>query len=253
MQKSEPGIAQYGLRVAVDYRHLGVGTLPGSLCWEGEGAKLDGAMLRVAQRATGELTISGERQTRILLERGAFADIEIVTAGSAPHLCDLVVVLDDEADCVIRGHHRVEGVVRIHTEVILAKGASYRETVRAEVASSAVFDSYTYIRHAAPEARSQLAMRFVLEEGAKVVGRGKVVVEKGAVRSRATQRLDALLLGNRAEANLLPIMEVATDDVVCRHAATTVQPDVEALFYLQTRGLSASEAKQLLAEAFLQR
>ena len=48
-----------------------------------------------------------------------------------------------------------------------------------------------------------------------------------------------------------PQLEIYADDVKCSHGATTGQLDSNALFYMQQRGLSLSQARQLLLAAFL--
>lgn len=50
--------------------------------------------------------------------------------------------------------------------------------------------------------------------------------------------------------NTKPQLEIFADDVKCSHGATTGQLDEEALFYLQSRGLSRASALSLLTFAF---
>ena len=49
-----------------------------------------------------------------------------------------------------------------------------------------------------------------------------------------------------------PQLEIYADDVKCSHGATTGQLDTNALFYMQQRGLSLPQARQLLLAAFLE-
>lgn len=48
-----------------------------------------------------------------------------------------------------------------------------------------------------------------------------------------------------------PQLEIYTDDVQCSHGSATGQLNEEALFYMQSRGVSHDEAKQLLMQAFM--
>ena len=50
--------------------------------------------------------------------------------------------------------------------------------------------------------------------------------------------------------NAKPELEIFADDVKCSHGTTTGQFDEEALYYLQTRGLSKESAQALLVQAF---
>jgi Fe-S cluster assembly protein SufD len=58
------------------------------------------------------------------------------------------------------------------------------------------------------------------------------------------------VLSRQAEIDTKPELEIYTDDVKCSHGATTGQLDDNAIFYLQTRGVPAKEARQLLIGAF---
>jgi hypothetical protein len=236
--------------VAVDYRHLGVATIPGSSTWEGSGGVFDGNFLRIDRSAIGVLTLSGERQIHVVVAPGAEARIALELDRMTPNLGDIVVEIGEGARCELYARLYIQTTVRLHKQVLLARGASYSEVTRATVERD-VLDHATRVEHTAPDTRSTVVFRVVVAGEAKAVSRGQAVIGAGAIGSRASQRLDALLLASRAEADLLPTMEVATDDVVCNHAATTVKPGEEALFYLQSRGLTDGDAKRLIAEAFL--
>ena len=47
-----------------------------------------------------------------------------------------------------------------------------------------------------------------------------------------------------------PELEIYADDVKCSHGATTGRLDEEPMFYMQSRGIGADEARALLIEAF---
>lgn len=48
----------------------------------------------------------------------------------------------------------------------------------------------------------------------------------------------------------MPWLEIYADDVKCGHAASVGNLDPNALFYLQSRGIAAAEARQLLLQGF---
>jgi Fe-S cluster assembly protein SufD len=78
-----------------------------------------------------------------------------------------------------------------------------------------------------------------------------VTVREGAVKSDSHQLFKALLLGERAEADAKPELEIYADDVVCGHGTAIGSLDVDALFYLRSRGIPEAEAKSMLVRAFL--
>lgn len=67
----------------------------------------------------------------------------------------------------------------------------------------------------------------------------------------SSELVDAtLLLSSDARADSTPALDVHTDDVQCRHAASVKQTDKEQLFYLMTRGLDRAMAQRLVVEGF---
>ena len=76
-------------------------------------------------------------------------------------------------------------------------------------------------------------------------------MQPGAAGSNAALTNRNLLLTTTAEIDTKPELEIYVDDVRCSHGATTGQLDANALFYLQSRGLDLSAARQVLTAAFL--
>jgi Fe-S cluster assembly protein SufD len=57
-------------------------------------------------------------------------------------------------------------------------------------------------------------------------------------------------LTDDASAYSKPELEIYADDVKCSHGSTTGQVDEEAIFYLQTRGVSEANARKMMIRAF---
>jgi Fe-S cluster assembly protein SufD len=111
-------------------------------------------------------------------------------------------------------------------------------------------DDHTLIRHAAGATISVENVRAIIGERGRGVFNGKVVVERGCQRIDAQQRNDNLLLGEQAEIDTKPELEIYANDVKCSHGSTVGELDEEQLFYLRARGLSAADARRLLTAAF---
>ena len=79
---------------------------------------------------------------------------------------------------------------------------------------------------------------------------GKIMVRPGAQRTDSSQSSRNLLLGGKAHVDTKPQLEIFADDVKCAHGATVGQLDVDAVFYLKSRGLSEAAARNLLTYAF---
>jgi Fe-S cluster assembly protein SufD len=79
---------------------------------------------------------------------------------------------------------------------------------------------------------------------------GRVFVAKAAQLTDAGQLNRNLLLSPKARVDTKPQLEIIADNVKCTHGATVSQLEDEALFYLQSRGINATDAQNLLVNAF---
>lgn len=111
-------------------------------------------------------------------------------------------------------------------------------------------DHNTVINHASPNCNSHEYYRGILAGTARGVFSGRIVVGEGADGTDAVQRSDSLLLSKLARSDARPELEIYADDVKCAHGATVGQLDEESLFYLRSRGLSESDARDVLIYAF---
>lgn len=107
------------------------------------------------------------------------------------------------------------------------------------------------LHHLTSGCQSQSLVRGVAKDHARFDFIGKIVVAKEAKRTQARLENKNLLLSKEAHIETSPELEVYNDDVQCSHGATVGSLDDSALFYLQSRGISEEEAKQLLIQAFL--
>lgn len=111
-------------------------------------------------------------------------------------------------------------------------------------------DFHTRIEHAMPHNSSREYVRGILDERARGVLDGKVIVQPQAQKTDARLETANLLLSRHAEMDVKPQLEIYADDVKCSHGATVGQLDDNALFYLRTRGLDESTARALMTYAF---
>lgn len=114
-----------------------------------------------------------------------------------------------------------------------------------------VIDNTTFFDHKVPDGVSRQKFRGVLDDKARGVFQGKVLVREDAQRTDGSQSSKALLLSRGSEIDTKPELEIYADDVQCSHGATAGEIDADQLFYLQARGIPYDEAKRLLVHAFL--
>lgn len=111
-------------------------------------------------------------------------------------------------------------------------------------------DNQLYIDHQTPDCTSNQLYKGILDDKAKAVFSGKIMVRKDAQHTRAFQTNKNLLLTDDARVNTQPHLEIYADDVKCSHGATVGQLDPDAMFYLRSRGLCERTARQLMMYAF---
>src|SRR3546814_15041434 len=112
-------------------------------------------------------------------------------------------------------------------------------------------DNTTRIDHLVPNTGCSEVFKGVVDDAARAVFQGKIVVHRDAQHTNGHQLSKVLLLSDKAEIDTKPDLEIYADDVVCSHGATAGHPDHGALFYLRTRGLPAAAARALLLAAIL--
>ncbi len=112
-------------------------------------------------------------------------------------------------------------------------------------------DNTTQIDHLVPHTTCRETFKGVIDDRARAVFQGRIVVHKDAQKTNGHQLSKALLLSDRAEIDQKPELEIYADDVLCSHGATAGDLDHDALFYLRSRGIPEAEARSMLIEAFL--
>lgn len=111
-------------------------------------------------------------------------------------------------------------------------------------------DNFAFLDHAKPNCQSTQLFKYVLQEEARGVFCGRILVEKDAQKTMAYQTNRNLCTSNESRMYAKPQLEIYADDVKCSHGLTTGQIDEDALFYLRSRGIPVDDAKLLLMQAF---
>jgi len=111
-------------------------------------------------------------------------------------------------------------------------------------------DNNTRINHNQPHAISRELYKGVLNQRARGVFQGRVVVVEDAQKTDSEMNNRNLLLSNDAEVDTKPQLEIYADDVKCAHGVTVGQLDEKSIFYLQSRGVDEETARNMLTFAF---
>ena len=139
---------------------------------------------------------------------------------------------------------------RQEPRVRLAEGADASLDGLALLDGAQVADTHSFLHHAEPGATSHQLHKCIVDGKARAVFNGQILVAKGAQGTDAQQQSRNLLLSEAARVDTKPQLEIYADDVKCSHGATVGQLDPEELFYLQSRGMNADDARNLLTYGF---
>lgn len=111
---------------------------------------------------------------------------------------------------------------------------------------------FTRQHHRIGNTTSDLLFKNVLRDHATSSYRGIIKVEKNANGTNAYQANRNLVLDPTVRCDSQPILEIESNQLRCTHGATVGRLDDQQLYYLRTRGLDETEARNLLIEAFLE-
>lgn len=138
-----------------------------------------------------------------------------------------------------------------HSAFLEKPGSEFRDVQIAFATGSQHFDLTSYAQHISPYTKSDIVLRGVSKDKARMVFYGLVDIEKNAHDSDSFLSEHAMLLNPGAGANAIPSLQIKNANVRAGHAATVGQIDEEQIFYLMTRGLSEGEARKTIVEGFL--
>lgn len=169
----------------------------------------------------------------------------------ARHLTQLDITMQRDAElemCTVTlggGHVRNNVVVRMQGEGCRCQADGLYLIDREQEC-----DNYIFVEHAKPHCTSRELYKGIMDDAARARFNGHVLVQDGAAKTEAYQTNRNILLTDKAHVDTRPFLEIYNDDVKCSHGSTIGQLDEQAMFYLQTRGISERTAVTMLSYAF---
>lgn len=130
-----------------------------------------------------------------------------------------------------------------------------KEQTTAEFSSISVLnnksnlDLVVFANHQVSKSTSKQNIKTILEDDSTSSFLGEVEVKKGTKKVFSNQVSKSILLSEKGKSFARPWLKIFADDVSCSHGATFGELEKNALFYLQTRGLTLDEAKKMLLRA----
>jgi Fe-S cluster assembly protein SufD len=114
------------------------------------------------------------------------------------------------------------------------------------------FEGRLFVDHSVPNCRSDVLYKnALLGESARTVWIGDVRIRPSATGTSTYEMNRNLLLSDGARADSVPNLEIETGNIAgAGHASTTGRFDDLQLFYLQSRGIDAEQARRLVVRGF---
>lgn len=189
-------------------------------------------------------------------ETGAGAELSILRVQSegdaATHLGEITLNLAETSQTKLL--HLVAGakLARVETRAVFAgEDAQFDVAGVTMLADRQHSDLTLYVDHLVPNCESTETFKSVVDDAAKAVFQGKIVVAQDAQKVDAQMAINTLLLSETADMVAKPELEIFADDVSCAHGATCGDIDEDLMFYLLARGIEPKQARKLLVQAFL--
>ncbi|MEI9902017.1 MAG: Fe-S cluster assembly protein SufD [Hyphomicrobium sp.] len=192
--------------------------------------------------------------TKVIVGKGARLGHVKVTleSGAGVHLANWLTELGPDADYA--GFHFTTGtgLARNQVDVTFAGDGAKLDISGAFLARGGEhIDTTLVVDHAVPQCTSRELFKGVLEDHARGVFQGKVIVRPDAQKTDGKQMAQVLMLSPDCEFDSKPELEIYADDVVCGHGSTSADLDEDLIFYCRARGIPEGEARALLIESFI--
>lgn len=111
-------------------------------------------------------------------------------------------------------------------------------------------DTGTKMIHVGKNTRSTIISKGISAGDSKGSYRGLVKIGNKATGARNYSQCDSMLIGDNAEANTFPYIQVDNNTAKLEHEASTAKIGEEQLFYFSQRGISEEDAVSMLVSGF---
>jgi len=210
-------------------------------------------------RATVVLTHKGSAEcaANVELRVGDGADLTFVTVqewdDDAIHLAQNDALVG--RDATLRHITVTLGgkIVRVCTNVRYAGPGGSLEAIGVYFADAGQHQEHRlFVDHEAPNCVSNVEYKGALQgDSAHTVWIGDVLIRATAEGTKTYELNRNLILSDGARADSVPNLEIETGEIIgAGHASATGRFDDEQLFYLQSRGITADEARRLVVRGF---
>ncbi|PIN73103.1 Fe-S cluster assembly protein SufB [Candidatus Woesearchaeota archaeon CG10_big_fil_rev_8_21_14_0_10_45_16] len=106
--------------------------------------------------------------------------------------------------------------------------------------------------HLAPRTSSTITSKSISKDGGISTYRGLVKITQQANGSTTSVICDGLIVDGKSRNNTIPALNIDNNDVDAAHEARVGKISEEAIFYLQSRGLTEEQARQTIVSGFIE-
>ena len=114
-----------------------------------------------------------------------------------------------------------------------------------------ILDAGAKMIHIGKNTKSSIISKSIATSGGKADYRGLVKITEDAVNSKASVKCDTIILDDESSSDTIPTNIVLNNSSFIEHEATVSKISEEKLFYLMSKGLSESAAKDLIILGFI--
>ncbi|EHJ51999.1 Fe-S cluster assembly protein SufB [Streptococcus macacae] len=106
--------------------------------------------------------------------------------------------------------------------------------------------------HNAPRTSSSIVSKSIAKGGGEVNYRGQVVFSKQSQKSVSHIECDTIIMDDLSKSDTVPFNEIHNSQVALEHEAKVSKISEEQLYYLMSRGLTESEATEMIVMGFVE-
>ena len=115
-----------------------------------------------------------------------------------------------------------------------------------------VQDTGAKMIHNAPRTSSSIVSKSIARGGGEVNYRGQVTFAKNSAKSISHIECDTIIMDGISKSDTIPFNEIHNSQVALEHEAKVSKISEEQLYYLMSRGLSESEATEMIVMGFVE-
>ncbi|NQY20955.1 MAG: SufD family Fe-S cluster assembly protein [Campylobacteraceae bacterium] len=130
------------------------------------------------------------------------------------------------------------------------ENSSFTMNILVNIKNKSFVENIIHTIHQNENTTSNIKIKHILKDKSKSSFKPLSVVQNKAINAQAYQYSQAILCNDGANVVVEPHLEIQVDELKAAHGSSIGFLDKNALYYLQSRGISLIQAKELLLKAF---